>query len=84
MAERRVEYIGQPVAVVIAKNHNVAQKAAKLVDISIEKDEEPIFNLSDSLSKNALVMPKMKLLKGSPEEKIKKSLIELTKVFREK
>ena len=73
LAERRVEYIGQPVAVVIAKNHNLAQKAAKLVEISIEKDEEPILNLNDSLSKNSLVMPKMKLLKGSPEEKIKKS-----------
>ena len=73
LAERRVEYIGQPVAVVIAKNHNLAQKAAKLVEISIEKDEEPILNLDDSLSKNSLVMPKMKLLKGSPEEKIKKS-----------
>ena len=73
LAERRVQYIGQPVAVVIAKNHNLAQKAAKLVEISIEKDEEPILNLDDSLSKNSLVMPKMKLLKGSPEEKIKKS-----------
>ena len=73
LAERRVEYIGQPVAVVIAKNHNLAQKASKLVEISIEKDEEPILNLNDSLSKNSLVMPKMKLLKGSPEEKIKKS-----------
>ena len=45
LAKNRVEHIGQPIAVVIAKDHNTAQKAAKLVNIDILDDEEPIFDL---------------------------------------
>ena len=77
LAERRVQYIGQPIAVVIADTHNLAQKAAKLVKVLINDDEAPIFELNESVAKNSLVMPKMILKKGNAEDKFKLSKYKL-------
>ena len=73
LAQNRVEHIGQPIAVVIAKDHNTAQKAAKLVNIDILDDEEPIFDLKIAVKRNSLVMPKMLLKKGNSLKKINNS-----------
>ncbi len=73
LAQNRVEHIGQPIAVVIAKDHNTAQKAAKLVNIEILDDEEPIFDLKIAMKRNSLVMPKMLLKKGDALKKINNS-----------
>ena len=73
LAQNRVEHIGQPIAVVIAKDHNTAQKAAKLVNIEILDDEEPIFDLKIAMKRNSLVMPKMLLKKGNSLKKINNS-----------
>ena len=73
LAQNRVEHIGQPIAVVIAKDHNTAQKAAKLVNVEILDDEEPIFDLKIAMKRNSLVMPKMLLKKGDALKKINNS-----------
>ena len=73
LAENRVSYVGQPIAVVIAKTHDLAQKASKLVNVEIVDDHEPIFDLKKSVKVNSLVMPKMELVKGNSKEKITNS-----------
>ena len=78
LAELRVDYIGQPVAVVVAKSHNIAQKAASLVKINIQNDDEPIFDLEQAVKQKSFVLPTMILNRGNSLEKIKNSKYELS------
>jgi len=55
-AKDKVEFIGQPVALVIADNHLNAKAAARLIDIKI-KPLPSIFDARESAKQNNLILP---------------------------
>jgi len=73
LAEKYLEYVGQPVAVVVAISHNIACKAASIVKIKVSDEEKPIFDLEEAKDLNSFVLPKMTLSRGNSEDKIKNS-----------
>ena len=51
LAHVSVSYIGQPVAIVLAKTHQEAVYASSLVEIETELTKNPILNLDDAYKK---------------------------------
>lgn len=48
-----VKYHSQPVGIIVAKSHEIAEKAADLVEITYnEGKEKPVFTLQDILKRN--------------------------------
>ncbi len=73
LAEKYLEYVGQPVAVVVAVSHNIACQAASIVKIKVSDEVKPIFDLEEAKKLNSFVLPKMTLSRGNSEDKIKHS-----------
>ena len=69
-ASERVEFAGQPVAMVVATSLDTARHAAERVAIDIEADE-PILDIETALARNAYVQAPTTLLRGDPDSAIK-------------
>lgn len=56
LAEDKVEFIGHPVAIVVAKTAALAKEAAKKIEIDIE-ELTPVINPKEAYQKGELIMP---------------------------
>lgn len=55
-AEEKVEFVGQPIALVVAEDFLTAKRASKKIKIEFE-ELEPIFNPREAFEKGSLIMP---------------------------
>ena len=69
LAEGVVQYIGQPVFVVVAESQLQARRAAVKANIEYE-DLPEILTPQDAREKQSSVVPKMNLVRGDPAEKL--------------
>lgn len=69
LADGLVQYIGQPVFVVVANSAMQARKATTKAIISYE-DLPAILTVQQAKTNKSYVVPPMKLVKGKPEEKL--------------
>ncbi len=81
LADESVSYIGQPVAIVLAKTHQEAVYASSLVEIETELITKPILNLDDAYKKKSFLEKPMILQKGNIEEDMLKSKYKLSGNF---
>jgi len=69
LAEGVVQYIGQPVFVVVAESQLQARRAAAKAHIEYE-DLPEILTPQDAREKQSSVVPEMNLVRGNPAEKL--------------
>lgn len=81
LADKSVSYIGQPVAIVLAKTHQEAVYASSLVEIETELTTNPILNLDDAYEKKSFLEKPMILQKGNIEKDMLKSKYKLSGNF---
>ena len=81
LADEFVSYIGQPVAIVLAKTHQEAVYASSLVEIDTELTTNPILNLDDAYKKKSFLEKPMILQKGNIEKDMLKSKYKLSGNF---
>ena len=81
LADEYVSYIGQPVAIVLAKTHQEAVYASGLVEIETELTTNPILNLDDAYKKKSFLEKPMILQKGNIEKDMLKSKYKLSGNF---
>ena len=81
LADESVSYIGQPVAIVLAKTHQEAVYASGLVEIETELTKNPILNLDDAYKKKSFLEKPMILQKGNIEKDMLKSKYKLSGNF---
>ena len=81
LADESVSYIGQPVAIVLAKTHQEAVCASSLVEIETELTKNPILNLDDAYKKKSFLEKPMILQKGNIEKDMLKSKYKLSGNF---
>ena len=81
LADEFFSYIGQPVAIVLAKTHQEAVYASSLVEIETELTTKPILNLDDAYKKKSFLEKPMILQKGNIEKDMLKSKYKLSGNF---
>ena len=81
LADESVSYLGQPVAIVLAKTHQEAVYASGLVEIETELITNPILNLDDAYKKKSFLEKPMILQKGNIEKDMLKSKYKLSGNF---
>jgi xanthine dehydrogenase large subunit len=79
-AEDRVDYAGQPLALVVAESLDAARAAAERAVVEIE-EEEPILDIAMALAKKAYVQAPTTLLRGDPEGTLQRAPHRLTAEF---
>jgi len=67
LAKNIVEFVGQPIAIVVADNQLIAKEAARLIDVKVEKLPE-IFDAREAANKNQLIVPPRTFVKGNTED----------------
>ncbi|HPP87437.1 MAG TPA: molybdopterin-dependent oxidoreductase [bacterium] len=72
LAFDEIEYIGQPIAIVVADTRKNAKKACQLIKVDIEK-LEPVFEPREAYQKGLIHAQKRVLVNGNIEEAFKKS-----------
>jgi len=74
LANGKVDFIGQVVALIAAENEDAANKAARLIEIVIEKAEEPpVTTLEEAIHKNTLISHPRKIETGNIEKAFRDS-----------
>ncbi len=81
LANEFFSYLGQPVAIVLAKTHQEAMYASTLVDIETEFTTEPILNLDDAYKQKSFLEDPMILEKGHIKKEMSKSNYKLSGNF---
>ena len=81
LADEFFSYLGQPVAIVLAKTHQEAVYASSLVEIETELITNPILNLDDAYKKKSFLEKPMILQKGNIEKDMLKSKYKLSGNF---
>lgn len=66
LAEDRVDYVGQPVAVIAADSPAAARRAARLARMEIE-DEPPVFSIEEALARGEFIGPRRRIARGDFE-----------------
>ncbi len=79
-ANERVEFAGQPLAMVVATSLDAARHAAERVAIDIEADE-PILDIETALARQAYVQAPMTLQRGDPDAALKSASHRLSAEF---
>jgi xanthine dehydrogenase large subunit len=67
LAKNIVEFVGQPIAIVVADNQLVAKKAERLIDVEVEK-LPAIFDAREAANKNQLIIPTRTFVRGNTED----------------
>lgn len=70
LAENEVHFIGEPIAIVVAKSVQIARKAAKEIEIEFQK-LEVIIDPRDAFAKNSLIVPPIIFSSGNVNEAFK-------------
>ena len=73
LAEEFFSYLGQPVAIVLAKTHQEAIYASSLVEIEAEFTTKPILNLDDAYKQKSFLEDPMILEKGNVNKDMSQS-----------
>ena len=73
LAEDFFSYLGQPVAIVLAKTHQEAIYASSLVEIEVEFTTKPILNLDDAYKQKSFLEDPMILEKGNVKKDMSQS-----------
>ena len=81
LADEFFSYLGQPVAIVLAKTHQEAVHASSLIEIETELTTKPILNLDDAYKKKSFLEKPMILQKGNIEKEMLKSKFNLSGNF---
>jgi len=81
LADEFFSYLGQPVAIVLAKTHQEACYASSLLEIETELTTKPILNLDDAYKKKSFLEKPMILQKGNIEKDMLKSKYKLSGNF---
>ncbi len=81
LADESFSFLGQPVAIVLAKTHQEAVYASSLVEIETELTTNPILNLDDAYKKKSFLEKPMILQKGNIEKDMLKSKYKLSGNF---
>jgi len=81
LADESFSFLGQPVAIVLAKTHQEAVYASSLVEIETELTKNPILNLDDAYKKKSFLEKPMILQKGNIEKDMLKSKYKLSGNF---
>ena len=81
LADESFSFLGQPVAIVLAKTHQEAVYASSLVEIETELTTKPILNLDDAYKKKSFLEKPMILQKGNIEKDMLKSKYKLSGNF---
>ena len=66
MAEKKVEFIGQTIAIIAAEDFETAYYAASLVKVDI-RPEKPVLTIEESMRKNMRLQPQRKIERGKVE-----------------
>lgn len=66
-ATREVHYVGQPIALIVAKNKSTARKVARLIKIDYE-EFPAIFDPREAFKKNKLIIPPRIFSSGNVDE----------------
>ena len=69
LANGKVQFLGQSVAVVVARSMHSARKAAKGAKVAV-KELPAILSIDDALAQQSFVMPSKGITRGEPEQKI--------------
>ena len=69
LAHGKVEFLGQSVAVVVARSMHSARKAAKGAKVAV-KELPAILSIDDALAQQSFVMPSKGITRGEPEQRI--------------
>nr|WP_245152486.1 xanthine dehydrogenase molybdopterin binding subunit [Allopusillimonas soli] len=80
LAEDVVQYIGQPVFVVVAGSHDAARRAARLATIGYE-DLPAVLSPQQAKAEQSMVLPPMKLTRGDAVKAIESAPNRLTGTF---
>ncbi len=70
LPENNIEYVGQPLALVVAENQELADKAANLIDVKYE-ELKPIITLDDAIANESYYDAVRIIEKGNIEEAFK-------------
>jgi len=81
LADKILEYVGQPVAVVAANSHDQSRRAADLVRLEYS-ELPPVLSIEEALEKESFVSKPHTLLKGDPDGALEKSPRKLTGEFK--
>ena len=73
LAEEFFSYLGQPVAIVLAKTHQEAIYASSLIEIEVEFTTKPILNLDDAYKQKSFLEDPMILEKGNVKKDMSQS-----------
>ena len=65
LADGLVEYVGHPVAAVLARDADTARRAAALVEVTAEP-LPPVLDLREAIARGHYVLPPTEFLRGSP------------------
>ena len=80
LAEKTVEYIGQPVVIVAAETLTAARQARNAVEIEVE-ELEPVFSIDAALEKEQFLGPRRQIARGDFETAWSKASNHLERVF---
>ncbi|GAA0403617.1 xanthine dehydrogenase molybdopterin binding subunit [Cocleimonas flava] len=72
LADGLVQFVGQPMFVVVAKNYMAARRASVLAKVEYE-DLPAIMTPQEAKLQGSFVVPPMQLVRGEPEKKLKDS-----------
>ena len=70
LAEGKVEFLGQPVAVVVAREMLYAREAAKGAKVLV-KELPAILSIEDAMAQSSFIMPSKGITRGEPDQAIK-------------
>jgi len=69
LAEKQVNYIGQPIVLIAAENHQALAQARKAIKISV-REETPIFTIEEAIAQKSFVGPKRTIARGNLDQAI--------------
>jgi xanthine dehydrogenase large subunit len=81
LAESEVEFVGQPIFIVVATTRDAARRAIHLVRSSFD-EECPSVTIEDALARDETVLPDYRFGRGDPEAVMKAAPINLSGQFR--
>jgi len=70
LADGKVEFLGQPVAVVVAREMLYAREAAKGAKVLV-KELPAILTIEDAMAQSSFIMPSKGITRGEPDQAIK-------------
>lgn len=68
-----LNYVGQPVAIVIANSYESAKKAARLTRLEIEEYDDPVLTIDDAIKKNSFYGVRMSVSDGDVQQGLENS-----------